>query len=98
MSNLFSRPKMPQVVVTPPYTTTRSTSTQSPSADTAQQDDKNDTDQERVNQIMSRHRGRAGTIGTSFRGVLNDTISDNTIRQATANAQNMLTRKTLLGD
>lgn len=91
MSNLFSRPKMPNVY-TPPYVPTQNAQTTTSAKDNDDTTPKTDDD-ERINQIMSRHRGRSGTIGTSYRGVLNETGND-----FAANNQTMLTRKTLLGD
>lgn len=88
MSSLFSRPKMPSMP-TAQYLPLRSDTTDKETKnDPADSDDTRAADEERVNQILFRNRGRTGTIGTSFRGILNDPSS----------AQNLPTRKTLLGE
>lgn len=88
MSSLFSRPKMPSQPFLPytpiPATSTAKTDTQDNTASTKE----SENDKERINQILSRHRGRSGTIGTSLRGALNDVLDTN----------GQPTRKTLLGD
>ncbi len=88
MSNIFSRPKMPSTTAVQYLPMRSDTTDKNTSTDTPDPEDTKNSDEERVNQILFRNRGRTGTIGTSFRGVLNDSSS----------AQNLPTRKTLLGE
>jgi hypothetical protein len=85
MAKIFSPPKMPAPA---PIIIDK---TESPAAQTETRDDSEaipeiSADEQRVQNILTRKRGRLGTIGTSFRGVLND---GNTLSPA---------RKTLLGE
>lgn len=76
MGKIFSQPKMPAL---PTYT---------PPAEPAEEpkeDPEKTADDQRAENILNRHRGRAGTVATSFRGVLSDSAF-------------APTRKTLLGE
>lgn len=95
MGNIFSRPKMPAIPAmpvisyTPTPSVTNKASTNEPPAGTGGSNADNapeyTADQQREKNILTRNRGRIGTIGTSFNGIMNDfTITP--------------TRKTLLGE
>lgn len=65
MGKIFSPPKMPDLPVV--------TSTPvEPVVDTSTEDAEKTADELRAANILARRRGRAGTIATSFRGVLSD--------------------------
>lgn len=88
MSKIFSRPKMPSQPALPQYIPPAPTHTSSDTSDKSDAENTSASDQEKISNILSRHRGRSGTIGTSLRGVLNDVLDGN----------GQPTRKTLLGD
>lgn len=76
MGKLISKPKMPALpTYTPPP---------EPVAEPVVDPEKT-ADEQRAENIMNRHRGRIGTVATSFRGVLSDSAF-------------APTRKTLLGE
>lgn len=76
MGKIFSKPKMPAL---PAYTPTPVEPEPTPV------DPEIAATQQREEDILNRHRGRVGTISTSFRGVLSDSAFTPT-------------RKTLLGE
>jgi hypothetical protein len=94
MGKIFSPPKMPSAPTiiyesaaaktTPTADTTASDSSTPPSSSTGDTPEPT-LDELRVQDILTRSRGRLGTIGTSFRGVL----EPNTLAPV---------RKTLLGE
>jgi hypothetical protein len=95
MGKLFSAPKAPQLPSLPPIIDTSSTilntTTDAGDPPTGSGGGDDDTteitpDQKRVQDILTRNRGRVGTITTSFNGVLSDAIA------------NVPARKTLLGE
>lgn len=78
MGSLLSKPKMPSL---PKFTPTPV----DPVKEEPEKEPEPTPDEQRARNILMRHRGRLGTIGTSFRGVLSD--------------QSLTpTRKTLLGE
>ncbi len=100
MGKLFSPPKMPSLpalpaivevpaaTITAPVTTTTTNDPPAGSGGASQDATPEVTpDEQRVQNILTRNRGRVGTIGTSFSGVLT----------ATNNAA-IPARKTLLGE
>jgi hypothetical protein len=75
MGKLFSAPKAPTLPSLPPIVDTSTpVTTTTP-------------DQQRMQDILTRNRGRVGTITTSFNGVLSNSDSSN-----------LPARKTLLGE
>ena len=77
MGKIFSKPKMPPV---PTFEPTPIVVDETPKVDPEVE-----ADEQRARNILNRHRGRLGTINTSFRGVLSDSAFTPT-------------RKTLLGE
>ncbi len=94
MGSLASRPKVPDVqpvqyVYVPSVTSASSTTPTTPTEIPAGGNTTTPTDEEvqasaRNQNLLERRRGRLGTVLTSFRGLLNDTMSG--------------ARKTLLGE
>lgn len=90
MGSLASRPKVPDVqpvqyVYVPPassVTTSTPKSSNTPITETPSDSDVQAS--ARTSNLLERRRGRLGTVLTSFRGLLNDTVSG--------------ARKTLLGE
>lgn len=79
MGKIFKKPKMPTLPPLPAYTPPEPTPTETT-------DNEPTPDEQRVANILSRKRGRLGTIATSFNGILQ-------------NGNDLsLTRKTLLGE
>jgi hypothetical protein len=99
MGSIFSAPKAPSLpalpaIVDTPVTTAPIDSTSTDSGDPPagsggdSEDDAPEITpaQQRVQDILTRDRGRVGTVATSFNGVLSDAVS------------NLPARKTLLGE
>ena len=91
MGSLASRPKVPDVqpvqyvyVPTSTYTAPAATSDSSSGITTPAPTEEEVKATARTNNLLDRRRGRLGTVLTSFRGLLNDTVSG--------------ARKTLLGE
>jgi hypothetical protein len=85
MGSLTSKPKAPEIVpVYRPYTPPSATAQADPAATESQANPESAASQTRAMNLLSRSRGRFGTIQTSFRGFLGETTSK--------------LRKTLLGE
>ncbi len=81
MGSLASRPKVPDVapvqyvyVPTSTYTAPAATSDSSSGTTTPAPTEEEVKATARTNNLLDRRRGRLGTVLTSFRGLLNDTV------------------------
>jgi hypothetical protein len=91
MAKVLSKPKAPKIIEVPVATPTPAPVVETP-VDTAPEPT---ADELRVQNILTRRRGRLGTIITSIKGVLNDTRSSS---EAVAQTNKNPARKTLLGE
>lgn len=86
MGKIISIPKAPKAPAPPPPVVVKAPEPEPTPVAAPEPTAEELADAERVKAIASRRRGRLGTVGTSLRGVLSDTIGD------------AAGRKTLLGE
>lgn len=89
MSKIFSTPKMPSMPLIQ-YVPVETSAPKTDTPATPEENPEHSAEEQRINTLLNRRRGRMGTIGTSLRGVFSDTtITDPNAQPA---------RKTLLGE